>query len=239
MNWTNAATHLETIQELRESKGADRAGYRVHACNHSPRESEAGGCSLQDQPVLYSSALSQNAKSRGYRAQCYECLPSTHKVLGSVLSRVRKEQWRLYRQYLLACLFFQDRVSPVVAYAFNISTQEAETCRFLSLSRLGVQSYTGKLLMFVNRGIMEHWGKNRLLKFARTVRHVAQMVLHLPDMHEFSSQYPVQSGVDHMSVIVVSGSRAEWSHVQGHPQLHSRFKVSSGTGDLISKTSFS
>lgn len=145
----------------------------------------------------------------GDRAQCYDCLPSTHKVLGSVLSRVRKEQWRLYRQYLLACLFFQDRVSPVVAYAFNISTQEAEACRFLSLSRLGVQSYTGKLLMFVNRGIMEHWGKNRLLKFARTVRHVAQMVLHLPDMHEFSSQYPVQSGVDHMSVIVVSGSRAE------------------------------
>lgn len=64
-------------------------------------------------------------------------------------------------------------------------------------------------ILFINRGIMEHWGKNRLLKFARTVRHVAQMVLHLPDMHEFSSQYPVQSGVDHMSVIVVSGSRAE------------------------------
>lgn len=77
----------------------------------------------------------------------------------------------------------------MVAYAFNLGTREAEVCRFLSLSQLGVQSYTGTLLMFVNRGIMEHWGKNRLLKFARTVRYVAQMVLHLPDMHEFSSLY--------------------------------------------------
>lgn len=144
MNWTNAATHLETIQELRESKGADRAGHRVHACNHSPRESEAGGCSLQDQPVLYSSALSQNA--RDIELSVKSAYPAHTRSWVQFSAGVRKEQWRCIDSIcLLAYLFFQDRVSPVVAYAFNLGTREAEACRFLSLSQLGVQSYTGKL----------------------------------------------------------------------------------------------
>lgn len=158
---------------------------------------------------------------------------------------------------LLACLFFQDRVSPLVAYAFNLSTREAEACRFLSLGQLGVQSYIGTLclkrnkffkkLMFVNYGIIEHWGKNRLLKFARTVRHVARMVLHLPHMHEFNSQYPIQLGVDYMSVILVlrrqsrmvtrSGSSSATQQIQGQlryrrPYLKNNFQLSKFCGKI-------
>ena len=56
--------------------------------------------------------------------------------------------------------------------------------------------------MFDNYGIVDHSGKNRLLTFARTVRHVAQLVLRLPNMHELSPQ-PIHLGVDCRPVILV------------------------------------
>ena len=70
--------------------------------------------------------------------------------------------------------------------------------------------------MFGNYGIVDHSGKNRLLTFARTVRHVAQLVLRLPNMHELSPQHPCKSWA------VPSGPHL-WSMLRreaGRPLIH-------------------
>lgn len=77
---------------------------------------------------IYSRGLSQDAKSWG-RGSVSECLHSMRKGLGSL---TRKEDGAVQvLQTMPACLLdFQDRISPVVVYAFYPSTQEAEACRF-------------------------------------------------------------------------------------------------------------